>query len=114
MTATPEQTWSLPVEKTEHQRTFPATMAAISERSQLQPRVAIDTAAILAQLLRPLSPLLSRVTYRRHGARELHPRDILLPTGFVAEVVATGLDAPTGCAFDMDGTAYVFESGHKS
>ena len=106
--------WSLPTEKTAHQATFPTTMAATAERSQLEPRVALDTPAILAQLLRPLAAVLSRVGYRRHGSRELVPADILLPAGFAAEVVATGFDAPTGCAFDDTGFAYVFESGHKS
>ncbi len=114
MTQLNAPTSSLPTEKTDHQRTFPPTMAAMAERSQLQPAVAIDLPAILAVAARPLRPLLSRVSYRRHGERDHAPADILLPTGFQAEVVATGFDAPVGCAFDDDGAAYVFESGHKS
>ncbi len=106
--------WSLPTTRRDHQGSLPPTMVDIAQRSQLRPRVGIDVAAILAQLTAPLMPVLSRVRYRRHGARELHAEDILLPAGFLAEAVASGFDAPVGCAFDDAGAAYVFESGHKT
>ena len=67
----------------------------------------------LAYLYKPMLPLLKPIKIRREGPRGFNPRDILLPEGFVAEVVATGLNAPVHCSFDDAGNAYVAECGHK-
>jgi glucose/arabinose dehydrogenase len=88
-------------------------MQDLEQRSQLEPQVGFDLPAILAQVARPAVPLFKRVRYRRHGARGHNPADILLPWGYTAEVVATGLDAPVHCSFDEAGACYVVESGHK-
>jgi glucose/arabinose dehydrogenase len=68
---------------------------------------------VLAYLTRPLYPILRNVTIRRRGRRGHQPKDILLPDGYVAEVVATGLNTPVHCTFAPDGTCYVVESGFK-
>jgi hypothetical protein len=47
------------------------------------------------------------------GPRRLDPRDIALPEGYRAEVVAVGLAYPTGVTFDAEGTPYVVESGYS-
>ncbi len=85
----------------------------IERRSQLEPRIGIDSDALLAYLTRPLAPLLTRIRYRRHGQRGHQPKDILLPAGYRAELVATGFNTPVHCCFDADGYCYVVESGHK-
>ena len=69
--------------------------------------------SILAYMSRPLYPLLRRVRIRREGRRELNPVDILLPEGYVAEVVATGFKTPVHCSFDEEGFCYVTEAGYK-
>ena len=97
----------------EHQQTLPSTMDDLERRSQLFPEVGFDLPALLAQMAAPLTPLVKRVRYRRHGARGHEPRDILLPEGYAAEVVASGLNAPVQCCFDDAGACYVVEAGHK-
>ncbi len=66
-----------------------------------------------AYLYQPLLPLLKKIKVHRQGRRRLEPDDILLPEGYVAEVVATGFNAPVHCCFDDAGFCYVVESGHK-
>src|SRR3954468_18240294 len=100
-------------EKASHQLTSPPTMGDMERRSQLQPEVGLDVPAMLAQLLKPLGPVFRRVRYVRHGGRRYKPRDVLLPRGFVAAVVATGLNTPVACCFDEAGLCYVVEGGHK-
>jgi glucose/arabinose dehydrogenase len=67
----------------------------------------------LAYLYAPLLPYLKKIKITRAGPRGHNPRDILLPEGYVAEVVATGFNAPVHCAFDDAGFCYVSEAGHK-
>ena len=45
--------------------------------------------------------------------RKLDPTDIALPDGYTTEVVASGLDFPTGVVFDGDGRLHVVESGYS-
>jgi glucose/arabinose dehydrogenase len=87
----------------------------IDRRSQLWPPTAIDLPRALAWLSKPLMPLVERYGMKvpRRGPRGFEPADILLPAGYRAEVVATGLSAPVMTAFGPDGEAYVVESGHK-
>ena len=47
------------------------------------------------------------------GERKLDPADVALPDGYRIEVVATGLNFPTGVTFDDKGTPYVVESGYS-
>jgi glucose/arabinose dehydrogenase len=68
---------------------------------------------LLAYAGRPLYPLLRRVQIRRTGRRGHEPGDILLPEGYVAEVVATGFKSPVHCCFDDLGRCYVTEAGFK-
>lgn len=44
--------------------------------------------------------------------RVVRPADIVLPKGYRIEAVATGLDFPTGVAFDGAGIAHVTEAGY--
>lgn len=67
----------------------------------------------LAYLYAPLLPLLKRIKITRSGPRGHNPDDILLPDGYVAETVVTGLNAPVHCTFDDHGYCYVSEAGHK-
>jgi glucose/arabinose dehydrogenase len=67
----------------------------------------------LSYLYQPILPLLKKIKIRREGPRGYNPRDILLPDGYVAEVVASGFNAPDHCCFDDQGNCYVIESGHK-
>jgi len=71
----------------------------------------------LAYTYAPLLPYLKRINKKfnisREGSRRHNPDDILLPEGYVAEVVATGFNAPVHCAFDDQGVCYVSECGHK-
>jgi len=87
----------------------------MERRSQLWPPTAIDLPRALAWLSKPLMPLVERygTKVRRRGPRGFAPADILLPTGYQAEVIATGLSAPVMTTFGPDGAAYVVESGHK-
>jgi glucose/arabinose dehydrogenase len=45
--------------------------------------------------------------------RRVDARAIALPPGYRIEAVATGLDFPTGVAFDDDGRVYVVEAGYS-
>jgi glucose/arabinose dehydrogenase len=45
--------------------------------------------------------------------RQLDPQDVALPAGYRIEVVATGLNLPTGVAFDDQGRPYVVEAGYS-
>lgn len=67
----------------------------------------------LTYLYQPILPLLKRIKIHREGPRGFDPGDILLPEGYVAEVVASGFNAPDHCCFDDEGYCYVVESGHK-
>jgi glucose/arabinose dehydrogenase len=49
----------------------------------------------------------------RTQVRPVDPAAIALPTGYKAEVVATGLTFPTAVAFDAQGRLYVTESGYS-
>lgn len=93
----------------------PPQQRDMGRRSQLWPPVAIDLPRYLAWATKPLMPLIERFGMKvpRRGPRGYAPRDVLLPAGFRAEVVATGLSAPVMTTFGLDGTAYVVESGHK-
>ena len=84
-------------------------------RSQLWPGTGLDLPRYLAWLTKPVMPLVERYGMKvpRRGPRGFAPRDILLPPGYRAEVVATGLSAPVMTTFGPDGAAYVVESGHK-
>jgi glucose/arabinose dehydrogenase len=87
----------------------------IEDRSQLQPSTALDLPRYLAWLTKPVMPIVERwgMAVPRRGERGYASGDILLPDGYVAEVVATGLSAPVMTTFGPDGAAYVVESGHK-
>jgi len=47
------------------------------------------------------------------SARRVDPQSVALPSGYRIEVVATGLDLPTGVAFDDEGRVYVTEAGYS-
>jgi glucose/arabinose dehydrogenase len=87
----------------------------IGRRSQLWPPTALDLPRALAWLTKPLLPLVERYGMKvpRRGPRGFIPSDILLPSGYRAELVASGLSAPVMTTFGPDGAAYVVESGHK-
>jgi glucose/arabinose dehydrogenase len=87
----------------------------LSRRSQLAPATPLDVPRVLAWLTKPVLPLVERYGRRipRRGPRGFDPGDVLLPAGYVAEVVAAGLSAPVMTAFGRDDAAYVVESGHK-
>jgi glucose/arabinose dehydrogenase len=70
---------------------------------------------LLAYLYTPILPLLKRIPIRLRRKKNIHPdgRDVLVPPGYVAEMVATGFNAPDHCTFDDQGNCYVIESGHK-
>ncbi len=82
-------------------------------RGAVHPERAPDLPSWLAYMYAPILPYLKRIKVVRAGSRRCRPRDILLPSGYVAEVVATGLDAPVQCCFDDRGFCYVAECGHK-
>jgi len=67
----------------------------------------------LAYIYQPILPYLKGIKIRREGPRRYQPKDLLLPIGYTAEVVATGFNAPVHCCFDDQGYCYVVESGHK-
>src|SRR5689334_13243543 len=46
------------------------------------------------------------------SSREVNPADIALPAGYRIEAVATGLNFPTGVAFDEQNRPHVTESGY--
>src|SRR5436305_15334276 len=93
----------------------PPQQDRMERRSQLAPSAAIDLPRYLAWATKPLQPLIERYGKRvlRRGARGHDPSDILLPSGYRAQVVAAGLSAPVMTSFGPDGAAYVGESGHK-
>jgi glucose/arabinose dehydrogenase len=70
--------------------------------------------SLLAYATRPLFPLLRGVHVPRRGSRTHEPNDILLPDGYVADVVTTGLTTPVHCTFGPDGACYVTEAGYKT
>jgi glucose/arabinose dehydrogenase len=77
-------------------------------------RATIDLPSWLAYVYAPILPVLRRaIRLRRVGGRDYQPRDILLPRGFAAEVVTSGLNTPVHCCFDDQGFCYVIECGHK-
>src|SRR5215207_430264 len=83
-------------------------------RPEVERRRAIDLPSWLAYAYAPIVPYLKKaITIRRAGSREYNPGDILLPTGYVAEIVATGFSTPVHCCFDDEGSCYVVECGHK-
>ncbi|MBO9154034.1 PQQ-dependent sugar dehydrogenase [Chitinophaga sp. GCM10012297] len=45
--------------------------------------------------------------------RETSPADIVLPEGYTAEVVASGLNFPTAVCFNDEGVPYVIEAGYS-
>jgi glucose/arabinose dehydrogenase len=69
--------------------------------------------SVLAYIYKPLQPLIRGRSMRRVESRRWLAEDILLPEGYVAEVVTTGLNAPVHCTFAPDGSCYVVECGHK-
>ena len=93
----------------------PPQQRHMDRRSQLWPPTAIDLPRALAWLSKPLMPLVERYGKKvpRRGRRGFAPADVLLPAGYRAEVIATGLSAPVMTTFGPDGAAYVVESGHK-
>src|SRR3954454_10179585 len=46
-------------------------------------------------------------------ARKINSSDVALPPGYTIEVVATGLNFPTGVTFDNDGRIYIIEAGYS-
>ncbi len=78
-----------------------------------EPRRTIDLPSTLGTLYAPFVPLLQKIKIVRKGAPRHDPADILLPDGYVAELVADGLNAPVHCCFDGQGNCYVSECGHK-
>lgn len=93
----------------------PPQHRGLRRRSQMWPPVPLDLPRLLAWLTKPVMPLVERFGMKvpRKGPREHVPSDILLPSGYVAEVVVSGLNAPVMTTFGPDGAAYVVESGHK-
>ena len=77
-------------------------------------RFSVDVPSLLSTLYAPLQPIIKRLHLVRRGDRRYEPRDVLLPDGYAAEVVAKGLTAPVHACFAPDGSMYVTESGHKS
>src|SRR5690242_2224315 len=74
---------------------------------------ALDLPSRLAYLYAPILPYLKLIKVRRESKRGHVSGDILLPEGYAAEIVATGLNAPVHCCFDEHGACYVSECGHK-
>jgi glucose/arabinose dehydrogenase len=77
-------------------------------------RLQLDLPSLLATIYAPLQPIVARVKFVRRGGRPYNARDVLLPSGYEANVVARDLTAPVHACFGPDGTMYVTESGHKS
>jgi glucose/arabinose dehydrogenase len=96
-------------------RTPPPQHRHMKRRTQMWPPVAIDLPRYLAWATKPLRPLVERLGPKvpRRGPRGYAPQDVLLPAGYRAEVVATGLSAPVMTTFRADGAAFVVECGHK-
>jgi glucose/arabinose dehydrogenase len=91
-----------------------ATMTTRSEPGSHGTLSAPDLASWLAYLYSRLQPITQRVQLHRTSERAYDPADILLPEGFVAEAVVTGLTAPVHMCFSPDGRCFVFECGHKT
>lgn len=89
------------------------TQRSRSGSGQVNPFAAPMPASWLAYLYAPILPVLKYIKVTRAGPRGHNPKDILLPTGYTAEVVATGFNAPVHCTFGDDGFCYVSEGGHK-
>ena len=77
-------------------------------------RGALDLPSWLGYLTRPGAGLFRRANWPRRGRRRHRPGDILLPQGYVAEVVATELTSAVHVTFGPDGMAYVAEAGHHT
>src|SRR5919204_5374760 len=82
-------------------------------RTDTAPKRALDLPSMLAYAYAPVIPYLKKIKVRRAGPREHNPRDILLPEGYAAEVVASGFNTPVHCCFDDLGVCYLIECGHK-
>jgi glucose/arabinose dehydrogenase len=82
-------------------------------RSKTERGTALDLPSRLAYIYTPILPLLKKIKIVRSHGRGHNPRDILLPRGYIAEIVASGLNAPVHCCFDDAGYCYVSECGHK-
>src|SRR5215207_10436230 len=81
---------------------------------RVQPKQAIDLPSWLAYAYAPIVPYLKNViSLRRAGSRAYSPKDILLPQGYTAEIVASDFNTPVHCCFDAEGACYVAEGGHK-
>jgi hypothetical protein len=83
------------------------------KQCRVESKWAIDQDSLLAYLYAPILPYVKKIPITRRGPRGHNPKDILLPQGYTAEVVATGLNTPVHCCFDDDGFCYVIECGHK-
>jgi len=83
------------------------------EPGKSKPKQALDLPSRLASLYAPILPYLKWIKITRRGARGHDPKDILVPRGYEASVVVTGLNAPVQCCFDEQGFCYVTEAGHK-
>ena len=70
-------------------------------------------AKTLAYAYAPIYPWLQKLPITRRAHRGFNPDDVLLPEGYRAEVVASGLNAPVHISFGPDGAAYITEAGHK-
>lgn len=86
---------------------------AVKEKREPPVTAAPMLDSMLAYTYAAARPIMKRVNITRQGPRGHNPQDILLPEGYVAEVVATGLNAPVHCTFDDQGFCYVSEAGHK-
>ena len=69
--------------------------------------------SVLAYASAAMKPVMEKIQITREGPRKHNPDDILLPEGYVAEMVASGFHAPVHCCFDDQGFCYVTEAGHK-
>jgi glucose/arabinose dehydrogenase len=77
-------------------------------------RLRIDVPTALSMLYAPVQPLVRLLHFVRRGSRRFAPGDVLLPSGYRCEVVASGFTAPVHACFGPQGEMYVTESGHKS
>ena len=70
-------------------------------------------AALQAAGCAALAPSKGGGQTRSDDGRHVDPRDIALPGGYRIEVVATGLNMPSGVAFDAQNRPYVTEAGYS-